>query len=81
MFPDVQQEQLVFQGVPIASGPVCGHHLKHPVSFVFTASLQVFIYIDKFPLNFHTVPFLLTFNKVFFSIGVPDFRSQSVPKS
>ena len=26
MFPDVRTEPLVFQSVPIASGPVTGHH-------------------------------------------------------
>ena len=47
VFPDVQTEPPVLQFVPIASGPVTGHHWKVPGSICFTLSLQVFICIDE----------------------------------
>jgi len=47
LFPDVQREAPVFQVVPIASGPVTGHHSKKPGSIFIAPSLQVFLYIGK----------------------------------
>ena len=41
----------MFQFVPIASGPVAGHHWKEPGSISFAPSLQVFIDIEKIPLS------------------------------
>lgn len=46
MFPDIQREPPVFQGVPTASDPVTGHHWKEPGSLI-VPSLQEFIYIGK----------------------------------
>jgi len=47
--------------------------LSLPFRYLYTLIISL--------LSFHTVLFLLTFNKVLFFIGVPDLRSQSVPKS
>ena len=38
------------QFLPIASGPVTGHHWKEPGSILFAPSLEIFIYIGKIPL-------------------------------
>ena len=35
--------------MPVASGPVTGHHWKEPGSVLFASSLQVFIHIDEIP--------------------------------
>ena len=51
VFPDVQREPPVFQVVPIASGPVAGHHWEEPGSVFFAPSWQVFISIDEIPLS------------------------------
>lgn len=44
VFPNVQREPL-FQFVPVASGPVSGHHWKGPGSALSVTSLWVFVYI------------------------------------
>lgn len=46
----------MFQFVPIASCPVIGNHQKEPGFNFFTASLQVFMCIDKilFEPSLHT---------------------------
>lgn len=51
LFPDVQRAQSHMQSVPIASGPVTGHHWEVSVSTFFAPSLQVFIIfsLDKIP--------------------------------
>ena len=48
-FPDIWAEPLVFQFVPIDSGPVTGHHWKESGSTLLAPSLQVFIYTDEIP--------------------------------
>jgi len=45
-FPDVQREPAVFQCVPVASGPVTGHHCKESGS-IFTPSVHLFVHIDE----------------------------------
>lgn len=47
--PDDQTDPPMLQFVPIASGPVTGHHRKEPCSLFLTPALQIFIYIGKFP--------------------------------
>ena len=39
VFPDVQREPPVFQSVPIAPGPVTGHHWKEPGCLLYTLPL------------------------------------------
>lgn len=41
----------LFQYVPTASWPVLGHHLKESGFLFFNPPYQVFIYMDKIPLN------------------------------
>lgn len=49
--PDVEREHLVFQFVPIASCPGTRHNWRECSSVFFSASFQVFIYIDKILLG------------------------------
>ena len=51
VFPDVQRKSPLFQCVPVASGPVTGHHWQEPVSVLSAPSLQVFIHVDEIPLE------------------------------
>jgi len=46
-----RQSLLCFIFVPIAFGPVTGHHWKAPGSILFAPSLQVFQHFDKIPLS------------------------------
>lgn len=41
----------LFQFMPAASWPVLGHHLEASGFLLFNAPYQVFIHMDKIPLN------------------------------
>jgi len=49
VFSDIEKAPPVFQFVPIASGPVTGHHWKQPGCILFAPSFRVFIYADEIP--------------------------------
>ena len=49
VFPYTQTAPSAFRCVPVASGPVSGHHREEPGSGLFVPTLQVFIYIDEIP--------------------------------
>ena len=51
VFPHVQREPPMFQFVPIASGPVTGHHRAEPGSIYLAPLLQVLINTDEIPLS------------------------------
>lgn len=59
----------IFEFVPIASGPVPGHHWKEPGHVFFGLSFQVFIHINRIPLN---LPFTRLSSPNFLSLSSYD---------
>ena len=49
--PDIQTEPPAIQFVPTVSCPVTGHYWKDPGSILFLPFFQIFIYIDKIPVE------------------------------
>jgi len=51
VFADVQREPPVFWFVPIAFGPIAGHHRKESGPILVAPSLQMLVHMDEIPLS------------------------------